>query len=94
MQTEIIAPAEAWEAVDRLKIDISHNRTNGEFCASVEKPKFQVGWGKTPLEAVGNLLVRIGEVAPSLPVGVQNGLRKVEEMEQGREIVYTNGERA
>lgn len=90
-EATIIAPAEAWEAVERLDIDITHNGINKEWCASVSKPRFQVGWGSTPLEAVGNLLMRLGGTAPFMPAGIQNGLKKVEELEQGREMSLRDG---
>jgi len=60
----IIAPGEAWEAVERLKINVGHNTVTNEWVASppyVEGMRFTVGWGATPLEAVAHLLERIGE---------------------------------
>jgi len=60
MTTDVITPAEAWEEVERRRIDISPSRSTSEFCASVSEPKFAVGWGSEPLEAVANLLQRLG----------------------------------
>ena len=63
METRTITPAEAWEEVERLKIDIYPNRKTDDWVASVQKPVFTYGHGAEPLEAVTNLLERIGETA-------------------------------
>ena len=68
MKQEITA-AEAMEAIERLKGEVGYNRKTRSFCASAnlssvaEKPDFQLGWGATPLQAVAQLLERIGETA-------------------------------
>ena len=64
MNEQIIAPGEAWEAVERLKLDISYNSVRNEWCAFWrESKKYALGWGASPLEAVAQLLERIGETA-------------------------------
>jgi len=63
MDTEIIAPGEAWEEVERLKIDINHNRIDGKWYATYrhESGQWDIGSGGAPLEAVAHLLARIAE---------------------------------
>jgi len=72
MEQQIIAPGEAWEAVERFKLDISYNSARNEWCAvRCETNRFQLGWGAAPLEAVAQLLERIGET-PTTQVEVAN----------------------
>ncbi len=64
MNEQVIAPGEAWEAVERLKIGVDYNRLSGKWCATIYETNTwiaKLGWGATPLEAVANLLERIGE---------------------------------
>ena len=66
MTERFIAPGEAWEAVERLKITVDWNRLLSEWCASTQDlrgKRADIGWGTTPLEAVAHLLERIGETA-------------------------------
>lgn len=61
MTLEITA-SEAWEAVERLRMCVDYNPKVREWCAAVYQPT-RVGWGVTPVEAVAQLLERIGETA-------------------------------
>ena len=62
MNEQTIAPGEAWEAVERFKLDISYNSARNEWCAvRCETNRFQLGWGDSPMGAVAQLLERIGE---------------------------------
>lgn len=69
MTTDVISAAEAWRAVEWLKLDIHYNRKAQKWCASFCEGTIEdcltvkLGWGDTPLEAVGDLLARIGEAA-------------------------------
>jgi len=71
METRTITPAEALEAVDRLKIDIAHHKKHNEFgqwCAVAPDYKWELGWGDSSLEAVANLLERIAKTAETSEV--------------------------
>jgi hypothetical protein len=63
MTTQVITPAEAWQEVERLKACVDYNRVAGKWCAATSADKWHLGWGATPLEAVGQLLSRIAEAA-------------------------------
>lgn len=63
MQTETITATEAWEAVERLKLDVSHDRSKGGVFVTIYEPIVDVAKGDTPVEAVASLLTRIGEKA-------------------------------
>lgn len=62
METKIIALGEAWEAVERLRICVDYNPRVREWCAATREP-IVLGWGATPLQAVAQLLERIGKTA-------------------------------
>ena len=61
MTHEVITPAEAWEEVDRRKIDVSYYLAKGYWYATSTNPIIAVYRGNTALEAVANLLGRIAE---------------------------------
>jgi len=66
MNEQIIAPGEAWEAVERLKININHITSPcefGQWYATAPGPKWKLGWGDSPMGAVAALLERLGETA-------------------------------
>ena len=63
MKLRTVTPREAWEEVARLKIAIDFNRKNSTWCACSQVEPYSLGWGASPLEAVGHLLERIGEAA-------------------------------
>lgn len=64
--TETITAQEAWEAVERLQLDVTYNHKSNSWCASIYEPKVEIGWGDTPTEAVAQLRQRIGEVASAI----------------------------
>ena len=62
MTNDVIAPGEAWEEVERLKININYSTKPcefGQWYATAPGDKWHLGWGNEPLEAVANLLERI-----------------------------------
>ena len=61
MTNEVITPAEAWEEVERRKIDVSYYRARGYWYASDPNGAYSVAAGATPLEAVAKVLGRIAE---------------------------------
>jgi len=64
MNEQTITPGEAWEAVERFKLDISYSSARNEWCAvRCETNRFQLGWGAAPLQAIACLLERLGETA-------------------------------
>ncbi len=64
-----ITAKEAWEAVERLRLDVSFNNILSQWCVVwPQSVKFDSGWGDTPVEAVAQLLVRIGETATKVEV--------------------------
>lgn len=63
MTTGVITPGEAWEEMEHLKITVAPNYGSGEWYAHTPADGWQIGWGATPLEAIGNLLTLIGEAA-------------------------------
>jgi len=62
--TELVITAmEAWEEVDRLGVWIIRNSRDGKWYADIPGQAFIIGAGDSPLEAMTNLLGRVGEDA-------------------------------
>ena len=83
MTTDVITPAEAWEAVERLKVSIGYNTDSKEWCASppyLGATRFTLGWGASPLDAVANLLERMAADKVMQRPGIQNGLAQLEQL--------------
>ena len=65
MTHEVITPAEAWEEVERRKIDVSYSPNGAKWYATIFRPIINVVSGPTPLDAVTNLLA-MERIQPSL----------------------------
>jgi len=63
MNEQIIAPGEAWEAVERLRITVAYGFVTDRWYATAHHPQVLVACGPTALEALAKLLERIGQTA-------------------------------
>ena len=63
MTNNVISAGEAWEEVERLKVNINFNHTDGKWYAHTPGSLWDIGWGDSPLEAIACLLARLGKMA-------------------------------